>query len=540
MYSQQKCAWYSLLMLFTPVLLGMEAVERPATASNNTTDSSVIRAYTLQKQRSFPKEEKTHHVDLSAKNLTSLESLHTIQILDKNQATTLSHLPNLRLLLVMNKLTDVSELIILTNLTELDLSHNPLQSVSPVAFLVALKKLDISSTGLTSLPDEMSHLTKLAKLDLSNNRLREFPRVIAALPALKKLNFAGNRAENLPAEISRLQNLKELDLSNTLVDLSPKNIDRLRSLTKLGVLKLCQNGLTELPASFGTLTQLRDLHLDNNRLRDLPMTLNALRSLSEEPKSKHRYRTLSLSHNEFEEMPNVIPFIKNLGRLLANYNKLSNLPEEMGKHAMDVYLFRLELASNRFQKIPKVIFGFATLRFLILNDNLLTEIDAAPGFGFICLELRHNRISSLPHFFSTLNFQHCARLDLSDNRLGPTVNGVYQPIASVNEMAMFQDTWFNWTKSFVKDYTEVKNRLLNLTKPQSKESNKAHSNPAITCIDPSGYLAKLPREILEKVYLFHNPPALSDKEYYDAKAYEPLYRHSFLYALPGALIKLES
>ena len=480
-----------------------------------TPSPQVIKAYTLLREHSLPQSEKTHCVDLSVKNLTSLEQLQALPIQVGNERKCLSALPKLKLLLIKNRLTDISDLITLTNVTDLDLSHNNLLSCSILPFLGALRKLNLAFTGLRCLPNDITALSRLNKLDLSDNALREFPQALLGLVALQKLKLAGNRVQELPHDISRLQEIEYLDLSNTMINLSVENIDRLRTLTTLGVLKLNQNGLTELPSHFGTLTQLRDLYLDHNRLNDLPMSLSNLKSLRGESNIDNKYRTLSLSHNNVTKLPQVIPMIRNLGRLILNHNKLSSLPDELIKGDIPWTLFRLELSSNQFVNLPAILGKLCCLRFLSLNDNKLIEINAFPP-NFICLEVRHNKITELPLSLAQYpSSEDLARLDISDNRLGAVVNGVYQPVSSIRDMAMFQNTWWNLTKSFIKgDPRDLQWRLRFWATRQQKNDGKLRANPQLFFLDPIGLLAQLPREILMKVYEYYNPPIMNDDFYF--------------------------
>lgn len=67
----------------------------------------------------------------------------------------------------------------------------------------------LCSNHLTSLPIELSHLSRLRVLRLKYNFFTDIPSVVSLLPALENLNLSGNRISALnSSSISVLSNIR--------------------------------------------------------------------------------------------------------------------------------------------------------------------------------------------------------------------------------------------------------------------------------------------------------------------------------------------
>ncbi|KAL3460543.1 hypothetical protein BJX64DRAFT_182847 [Aspergillus heterothallicus] len=118
------------------------------------------------------------------------------------------------------------------NLTDLDLSHNPLDSsrLFPSAIeLPSLQTLNLNATGLLSLAPIMANLTAplLAFLDVSSNSLSgSVPHVRLAYPKLTTLLAAENQFDSL--EFEAVQGLQVLDVGNNNINSLPPKLGLLR------------------------------------------------------------------------------------------------------------------------------------------------------------------------------------------------------------------------------------------------------------------------------------------------------------------------
>lgn len=106
------------------------------------------------------------------------------------------------------------EVFTFTNLCELDLSRNFIDSVPPaIANLRNLQKLSLARNWIHSLPDEISQLSHLRVLDLNRNPIRHIPASVAALSRLEKLILWQTGIVEVPPSLVALDgSLKVLDL----------------------------------------------------------------------------------------------------------------------------------------------------------------------------------------------------------------------------------------------------------------------------------------------------------------------------------------
>ncbi len=91
-----------------------------------------------------------------------------------------------------NQLSDISQLVTLTELTTLSLGDNLVETV----------------------PEDIGKLTKLTHLCLSNNKIKKLPRSICHLSSLRGLYLENNKLIQLPLEFYKLPQLFYLNLEN--------------------------------------------------------------------------------------------------------------------------------------------------------------------------------------------------------------------------------------------------------------------------------------------------------------------------------------
>ncbi|OQX06973.1 MAG: hypothetical protein BWK73_29255 [Thiothrix lacustris] len=199
-------------------------------------------------------------VDLSTADLSQLSQLPSLQTLDLSH-TNLTNITGLAgvtslttLYLDDNKIADINALRTLTNLTQLGLAYNNLQS----------------STSNTS---ALANLTKLQKLVLDGNNLTSVTD-IDDLPVLQELYLRGNALTNV-STLSRLAKLQVLELGfNTIT-----TIPSLTSMTGLWRLGLEYNALVDLAPLSGK-TSLKSLDLEYNAITSTASNIASLNSLT--------------------------------------------------------------------------------------------------------------------------------------------------------------------------------------------------------------------------------------------------------------------
>ncbi|KAL0238062.1 hypothetical protein GEMRC1_012536 [Eukaryota sp. GEM-RC1] len=234
---------------------------------------------------------------------SSLESLN-LDGLSLEYLTDLKLLPNLRQLdLSFNKLSNLDFLSDCPPLLELYLTYNGLTSIESLnsTNISKLRTLDLSYNKLTSSPD-LSRASNLVSLNLSNNSISsiEIPFftssictldlsqnnisyisdefILSLTPSLHELYLQDNRLSTLP-HLSHLKHLKELDVSsNHLSSLSfiSSSLDSLHTLHfNLQSPPLKSFDLPQLPS----LSELSSSHNDLQLIPHLPSLCPSLEVL---------------------------------------------------------------------------------------------------------------------------------------------------------------------------------------------------------------------------------------------------------------------
>jgi Leucine-rich repeat (LRR) protein len=168
----------------------------------------------------------------------------------------------------------------LRTLTELDLSHNRLSELPPqLAQLGALRRLVLDCNPLEALhPECIGELRELYALSASSLRLCVLPaQAFGRLRTLTELDLSHCQLELwLPVELARLPLLR-LDVSYNdlehLFDPDPAHRPSLLPWQKLRSLTASHCALASLPDDLGALTQLAHLDVCDNDLSELPASL---------------------------------------------------------------------------------------------------------------------------------------------------------------------------------------------------------------------------------------------------------------------------
>lgn len=135
----------------------------------------------------------------------------------------------------------------------LDMNGNSLNQLAPHIFqdkrLNNLQKIYLSECKISFIADDaFSHLTNLIELDLSHNHLQHVPvKSFEQLNhSLRKLSLAYNQIQTIePDSFASISHLTNLDLSNN--QLSQLKVNAFAGLNQLKELKLHDNRLTQLP-----------------------------------------------------------------------------------------------------------------------------------------------------------------------------------------------------------------------------------------------------------------------------------------------------
>jgi tRNA A-37 threonylcarbamoyl transferase component Bud32 len=139
----------------------------------------------------------------------------------------------------------------------------------------SLEILDLSNNLLTSLPHDISRLTKLRIAFFSYNSFTKFPS-FSGCNNLAMLGFKGNQLETFDEDILPLE-INWLILTDNCLKSLPRSIGK---LTKLQKFPLAGNQLENLPDEMAQCRNLELLRLSVNNLREIPAWLWNLPKLS--------------------------------------------------------------------------------------------------------------------------------------------------------------------------------------------------------------------------------------------------------------------
>lgn len=205
-----------------------------------------------------------------------------------------------------------SQVIELSNLTELNMSGNSLSNVvADIDKLKHLKTIDISYNRVKLLPPTIGKLKRLETLDVQHNLLKHLPAVLSKIKALTALHIAGNKNLMVPPEIINAGAPTIKFFLEGIYTGSNDSVIDWSKLNTLGIVKLrfaclalreptCRRcSLTAGPACrrvpdvLFQMNWVSDLNLDNNNIAQLPPEIKSLKSLTK----------LSLRGNFLETLP---------------------------------------------------------------------------------------------------------------------------------------------------------------------------------------------------------------------------------------------
>jgi hypothetical protein len=165
----------------------------------------------------------------------------------------------------------------LQGITRLDLAGD-LQEFPREIFELAdsLEVLNLSGNSLTTLPDDLSRLSKLRVLFCSQNRFTHLPEVLSSCDQLEMVGFKANRIGEVSAA-AIAPGLRWLILTDNQIAALPESIGNCVRLQKL---MLAGNQLEVLPETMGGCVGLELLRISANRFQALPEWLLQLPRLT--------------------------------------------------------------------------------------------------------------------------------------------------------------------------------------------------------------------------------------------------------------------
>ncbi|XP_020708763.2 leucine-rich repeats and immunoglobulin-like domains protein 3 isoform X2 [Athalia rosae] len=308
--------------------------------------------------------------------------------LGNNVSVALAGLPQLRTLKInKNHLTTVPDLPTLTNLTQLSMSHNLVESIDGQALL---------------------KLSRLQSLDLSGNRVT----------VLQKESFlAPNNLTYLNLNMNKIEVIENGSLDN---------------LTFLKELRLNKNHLSHLKNLFTNLQELRILELNRNELQQI---------LGLSLKKQENLEQLRLKRNKIRILEDGAFYpLKNLILLQLDFNMLS-VVQKGGLYGLE-RLQKLTISHNKIETIESQAWEMCRgIMELDLSHNELTSIERGT-FEFLgkleILKLDHNKITIISDgaFNNTPNLK---KLELNDNQISymvEDINGPFAPLMNLEKLGL--------------------------------------------------------------------------------------------------------
>lgn len=140
----------------------------------------------------------------------------------------------------------------------------------------SLEVLNLTGNALSSLPDDLTKLSKLKVIFCSQNQFTHVPEVLGQCSGLTMVGFKSNKINVLPVT-SLPENLQWLILTDNQLKSIPAQLGQCSRLQKL---MLAGNLLTMLPSEMAACEQLALLRISANRLTELPEWLLSLPRLA--------------------------------------------------------------------------------------------------------------------------------------------------------------------------------------------------------------------------------------------------------------------
>jgi Leucine-rich repeat (LRR) protein len=184
--------------------------------------------------------------------------------------------------------------------------------------------------------EQPAKLLEVGYVDLSNQNLNKLPQWIFECTNLKELNISNNPLEKgeLDHILTNLKTLKVVIAHDCKIEGSElKSISKENELTTLDV---SHNQIEEVPDVLEKMSLLRELYLGSNQISKLPEHFGAIRQLT----------TLDLSNNQLgDEVLQTISKVQ-VKHLDLSFNKITKIEEKVFNSALFINNKNVNLSNN--------------------------------------------------------------------------------------------------------------------------------------------------------------------------------------------------
>lgn len=330
-----------------------------------------------------------------------------------------------------NAITAVSKAVMrLTKLQQLFIANSPIEAKAIFTDWQGENTAYREQWAEESQNWKWGNMTDLTDVELYNcSNFIELPAFLRELPELQVLNIACNPGiADMGKEWTRLimgddntqttaaAKLQMLYLSYNNLPAFPE-YDVLRRMKKLRMIDCIHSGVKTL-SPFGTDVKLVQVSLDYNEISAIPTDFCGF---------TNEIETLSFAHNKLEKVPNI--FDAKSKYVMGSVDFSNNLIGVNDGKALEgddafkgINANEINLSNNRIKVFPKQLFSSGSpIVTLNLMGNELEEIKEGDLQGentyqINSIDLRFNKLSSLPEDFRATTLPYLIGFDISYNR----------------------------------------------------------------------------------------------------------------------------
>ena len=313
---------------------------------------------------------------------------------------------------------DISQGVLCNGLTSLP---------AEMSALSKLERLYIANGKVSDLPAEMSGLESLIELEIYNcPMMTRCPAIIGSFPRLEVLNMGSNPnlAEGEAEKVIDLLSKGPAAASIQILYLNKgkmKTLDgaAIRKMKKIGLLDLSNNSIDTITEAFGPEIGPVQLYLDNNRLSSFPVNADGIFCKMED------IETISVSGNLFTEFPDIFSSesIYIMGSVNFSFNHISKF-QNAGSGYKGINVETLTLNNN--PELTTYPTCLAESGSKISNISLRgCSLETFPKGSFVgenvyyisSLDLSYNHLTKVSDELKATNVPYLYGIDLSYNRI---------------------------------------------------------------------------------------------------------------------------